>query len=188
MTIAALSASAFRAAAIRVVRCDMMGSNASRRGIGAVAAFFLLGPPVYGEGVTTILVNYDVVRKPASLDATERRTHYSRTYVLSGKNSVSRSGPDLTPGDAHLGQEGTGAYHGASFKWTFRAVGGAFFLVVDYPSYSDVLKIRRLDGGAYACTREIKKKPGFKYFEWTTDSGTKYYSEMRIENVTCAIT
>jgi hypothetical protein len=152
-------------------------------------ALCLLSVLGFDEAVaaTTITVTWDTVRTEVTPDPGVGRFHLSRSYVLSGRNDVAYSASDMQSGHMRLGQEGEATYKCAHSKWAYKVAGNTIFMVSDYGSFSYISKVKVYEKTKYACSIEFKKRPGYKYFEWVTDSGTHYFSEMHAENVTCSV-
>jgi len=135
---------------------------------------------------TLIRVDWDVAQFQAAPPAGVFQTqHHWRTFTLSGRNELSVS---TSSGTQHvlLGTEGAHMWKGNANWWTYRVVGNTLFYVNEFDSWTELTKITSTDRG-YHCTVEIRLKPGHKYFEWSSEGETHYFSTMRAENVGCEI-
>jgi hypothetical protein len=158
-----------------------------RKRLGRCGALFALAAWVSPAAADTIIrVDWDVAQLEAAPHAGVFQTqHHWRAFTLSGRNQLSVG---TSSGTQHvlLGTEGAQMWKGNANWWTYRVVGNTLFYVNEFDSWTELTKITSTERG-YDCTVAIRLKPGHKYFEWSSDGETRYFSTMRADNVTCEI-
>jgi hypothetical protein len=165
----------------------------ARRGHAAglcLTAFVMTGlAPDRAEAGARIVVTYDVVSAEIAPEQRTTRIRETRTYTLSGKNSLNLAGSQIASSSHSLGQETEGSMlRGMHFRATYRVLYGILFIITDFDGYTAIKKITVVGANACVCTLEFRKKSGHQYIEHIRPAGTSFYSDMHTENMTCSIT
>jgi hypothetical protein len=170
-------------------RMKQNSKNVFRNLLGGLAAgLFASIPPAFAGA--RITVGFDSVEVEISPRKAEHRSHYENTYLISGSKTVSYASSGGMQGAGSLGQSMTVIDQvGAPNRVTYRVSGGAIVVSWDKPAYTIVTRITTDGSSSCSATRAYIRKPGHQFFETVRLSNHEKMvdSEMRSENITCAI-
>jgi len=148
----------------------------------------LLSTSMPSVAATKITIRYDEVDTEVGKNIPDRQGRL-RQYILTGKNNLRLITDDMgSPRDLKLGSMDATARNsnGSDYKNAIKIMDGAIFIITDFASFTTVRKIYTDKKESCRSTFEFVKKKGHPYFE-SAHGSTRYFSDMRAENMTCSI-
>jgi hypothetical protein len=134
-----------------------------------------------------IRVDFTMVQTETAPAPGHYRTHGEVTYLLHGKNEISRNFNNAPHAEIAGGATATTLDAAGKITSRLRFVNGRIEEIVAYPHYTIFTQISTDGRSACRATKSIRPAPGFSDFVIDTITPAVHFSEFRFEEVTCSI-